>query len=163
MHCSTPTRSFTPIEVLTEGGPDRERELPDEAFRGAYDGWAVAREHAYAEWMDGTDPAKLAPVPPASFKDASRIIMEHGGHLGDRQFATLRRLNSVPSAKARKAMRAAVRDAENPDAQIEGILRVLDEFGIQEAEKVEPLPMIDIEDIRLVAWMAVRGTKVSPD
>ena len=35
---------------------------------------------------------------------------------------------------------------------------VLDEFGIQPAAKVEPLPVIELDDIRLIAWMAVSGS-----
>ncbi|MGV3713505.1 SNF2-related protein [Pseudolysinimonas sp.] len=141
------------------GSPDRERSLPDEAFRAAYDAWAIARDHAHDEWMTGTDPNAMAAAVPAAFRDASRIVMEHGGSLGEAQFEVVKRLNAVPSAKARRAMRGAVRDGTTPADQIAAIVGVLDEFGIQPAAKVEPLPSIDIDEIRLIAWMAVHGTK----
>jgi len=87
------------------------------------------------------------------------LLEDRGTTLGERQVDVIKRLNSVPSAKARKAMRAALRDGSTPAEKIAGIVRVLEEFGIQPAEKVEPLPAIDIEEVRLVSWMAVRGTK----
>jgi len=143
------------------GSADRERILSDEAFRAAYDAWAIAREHAHEEWQQGTDPNAMAGAIPTVFREAMQVVMTHGGHLGDRQLDVVRRLQTVPSAKARKAMRGALRASAMPAEQIIGILRVLDEFGIQPAAKVEPLPTIDLNDIRLVAWTAVRGTKDS--
>ena len=142
------------------GSAARERILSDEAYRAAYDAWAIAREDAFGEWMRGTDPNALVGAVPRAFKDALRVVMEHGGQfLGERLIEVAKRLQTVPSAKARKAMRGALRDASTSAEQVQGIVRVLDEFGIQPAEKVEPLPPIGIDEIKLVAWMAVQGTR----
>jgi hypothetical protein len=119
----------------------------------------MAREHAHAEWMASTDPNALTAALPLSFKDAMSIAIEHGGLLGDGQAALVRRLKSVPSTKAARAMRQALRTAEAGPEVLTAITEVLDRFGIQQAEKVEPLPPIEADDIRLVAWMAVTGTK----
>jgi hypothetical protein len=139
------------------GKPDRARSLPDEAFRAAYDAWALAQEDAHREWMRSTDPNALAAEIPASFRNAREVILNHGGHLGPTQIETIKRLNTVPTTKTRKAMRAALRTPGKPEAVIAAILKVLDGFGIQPAEKVEPLPPIVLEDVRLIAWMAVEG------
>lgn len=139
--------------------PGRPRSLPDEAFRAAYEAWALAQEDAHDEWMRSTDPNALAAEIPASFRDARQVILNKGGYLGAAQLQTIKRLNTVPTAKARKAMRAALRTSEEPAAVVDAIIHVLDGFGIQPAEKVEPLPAIALEDIRLIAWMAVEGTK----
>jgi hypothetical protein len=141
------------------GSSDRERSLPDEAFRAAYDAWAMAQEDAHAEWMRSTDPNALAGEIPASFREARELVKNDGGYLGAAQLETIRRLNSVPSSKARRAMRGALRTAGPPREQITAVIGVLDAFGIQPAEKVEPLPAIRLEDVRLIAWMAVEGTK----
>ena len=58
-----------------------------------------------------------------------------------------------------QAMRAALRTPGKPEAVVDAIVQVLDGFGIQPAEKVEPLPPIALDDVRLIAWMAVEGTK----
>lgn len=144
------------------GSPDRVRHLTDEAFRAAYEAWALARDHAYDEWMRSTDPNALAGALPLAFREATQVAIQHGGILGGaEQTRLVRRLKSVPSTKAARAMRQALRSEGTPKEQLDAIVAVLDEFGIQEAAKVEPLPVIERDDIRLVAWMAVRGTKLS--
>lgn len=151
----------TLISLVTAdpGKPDRPRSLPDEAFRAAYEAWALAQEDAHDEWMRSTDPNALAAEIPASFRDAREVILNNGGHLGAAQLQTIKRLNTVPTAKARKAMRAALRTRGKSEAVVDAIIQVLDGFGIQPAEKVEPLPPIALDDVRLIAWMAVEGTK----
>ncbi|KQX08190.1 MULTISPECIES: SNF2-related protein [unclassified Leifsonia] len=141
------------------GKPDRSRSLPDEAFRAAYEAWALAQEDAHTEWMRSTDPNALAAEIPASFRDAREVVMNRGGHLGPAQLETIKRLNTVPTTKARKAMRAALRTPAVPEVVVDAIVKVLDRFGIQPAEKVEPLPPIAVDDVHLIAWMAVEGTK----
>ena len=88
------------------------------------------------------------------------FVQEHEALLdGVDTRVVVRRLNSVPTLKAAKAMRRALRDAASNEECIKQIIDVLDQFGIQEAEKVEPLPEIELGEIRLVAWMAVQGCK----
>jgi hypothetical protein len=151
----------TLISLVTAdpGRPDRPRSLPDEAFRAAYEAWALAQQDAHDEWMRSTDPNALAAEIPASFRDAREVILNNGGHLGAAQLQTIKRLNTVPTAKARKAMRAALRTPGKPEAVVDAIVQVLDGFGIQPAEKVEPLPPIALDDVGLIAWIAVEGTK----
>ncbi|HCJ47952.1 MAG TPA: helicase [Microbacterium sp.] len=151
----------TLISLVTAdpGKPDGLRSLPDKAFSAAYEAWALAQEDAHDEWMRSTDPNSLAAEIPASFRDAREVILNKGGHLGSAQLQTIKRLNTVPTTKARKAMRAALRTPGNPEAVVAAIIQVLDGFGIQPAEKVEPLPPIARDDVRLIAWMAVEGTK----
>lgn len=153
----------TLISLVTAdpGKPERSRSLSEEAFRAAYEAWAVAQKDAHDEWMRSTDPNTLAAEIPAAFRDARDIVLASGGQLGSRQIPTIRRLKTVPTAKARRAMRAALRTDGGTDAVIAAIVGVLDDFGIQEAENVEPLPPIALEDVRLVAWMAVEGAKGS--
>ncbi|MDZ4046523.1 MAG: helicase-related protein [Rhodoglobus sp.] len=151
--------SLISLVTADPGKADRPRSLPDGAFRGAYDAWALAQAHAHDEWMRSTDPNALAAEIPASFRDAREIVKNDGGQLGAAQLETIKRLNTVPTAKARKAMRAALRTAGKPAAVVAAIVQVLDDFGIQPAEKVEPLPAIPLGDVRLVAWMAVEGTR----
>ena len=134
------------------------RELSDEAFRGAYDAWALARDDAHAEWMRGTDPNALSPTLPKAFRDAADFVIANGATLGgERQREVIRRLKAVPSVKAARAMRQVLSGNAEGDALIAAIVSVLDEFGIQPAAKVVPLPVIDKDDVRLVAWMAVAG------
>ena len=151
----------TLISLVTAdpGKSDRSRSLPDEAFHAAYEAWALAQEDAHDEWTRSTDPNALAAEIPASFRDAREVILNRGGHLGAGQLQTIKRINTVPSTKARRAMRVALQTPGKPEAVVEAIIQVLDRFGIQPAEKVEPLPPIAMDDVRLIAWMAVSGGK----
>lgn len=142
------------------GGAERPRSLPEAAFRAAYEAWAVARDDAHDEWMRSTDPNALTAALPLSFREAAQLAIEHGGALGGAEQGDLvRRLKSVPSTKAARAMRQALRIKGATAERIAAIIAVLDEYGIQPAEKVQPLPVIELEEIRLIAWMAVHGTK----
>jgi hypothetical protein len=144
------------------GRPDRERELSAQAFRSAYDAWDVARAHAHEEWMRSTDPNAMTAALPRAFRDAADIVFAHGAYLGGlKQGELLRRLKSVPSTKAKNAVRHALLEEGSPVEQVERIIAVLDRFGIQPAAKVEPLPVIGLDDVRLIAWMAVTGAKGS--
>lgn len=149
--------SLMSLVTADPGKADRPRALPNDAYRAAYEAWALAQEDAHADWMRSTDPNALAAEIPAAFLDARGFIMNNGGHLGSAQIETIKRLNTVPSAKARKAMRAVLRESTNAETKVAAIVRVLDDFGIQPREKVEPLPTIALSDVRLIAWMAIEG------
>lgn len=154
--------SLASLVAADPGGPGRARDLPAEAFRAAYEAWALARDDAHDEWMRSTDPNALAGALPLAFREAAQFVMQQAALLSSPQLKRLvRRLKSVPTTKAARAMRRALRTDETPRERLDAIIAVLDEFGIQEAAKVQPLPEIDLGDIRLVAWMAVRGTKAS--
>lgn len=142
--------------------PNRERTLSEHAFSGAYNAWAAARESAFAEWSEGADPTKLAPALPASFRDAADLVRTQGGTMGaDVQVNAMKRLRAVPSNKAARAMRQALRTEGDTAMRMAEILRVLDDFGIQPAEKIQPLPVIELDDVRLVCWMAVTAEQAS--
>ena len=136
--------------------PDRARKLDENTYNAAYTAWAIARDDAFAEWQKSTDPNYLKGKVPKAFIDASKFVQDNQKLLRVDVHSVIRKLNSVPTHKANKAMRRALRDAIDDQSRIESIVRVLDKFGIQEAKKVEPLPVIEIGDIRLVAWMAVQ-------
>ncbi|MFC0681767.1 SNF2-related protein [Lysobacter korlensis] len=142
------------------GSADRDRVLSNGAFRAAYEAWAIARDAAHGDWTKNTDPNALTAALPLSFREATRLAMDHGAALGaEGQGDLVRRLRSVPSTKAARAMRQALRVDGSPAKRLQAIIDVLNEYGIQPAEKVQPLPPIEPEDVRLIAWMAVAGTK----
>lgn len=153
--------SLVSLVSADPGKADRPRSLPDEAFRAAYDAWAIAQDDAHRDWMRSTDPNSLAAEIPASFREAREVILNTGGNLGAAQLQTIKRLNTVPTAKARKAMRAALRTPGGAEAVVDAIIQVLDDFGIQPAEKVEPLPAIALDEVRPIAWMAVEGSRAA--
>lgn len=147
--------------IASDPGDSRtERVLDDETFNAAYSAWVIARQDALDEWIKSTDPNNLRPSLPKSFIDASRFLVSSThGLTPERERETIQRLNSVPTARAKNAMRQVLNaEFETESERVEAIIGVLDRFGIQPAQTVKPLRQISESEIQLVAWMAVKGT-----
>ncbi len=137
-----------------------ERWLPEDVYDRAFDAWEVARESVYSAWKDLTDPNAFQPDLPLSFRDAYSIVLGKGGYLGkDMQVALANRLRSVPSAKVARQVRGALNQGATDEQRIGLITEVLDEAGITAPPPREPLPDIEPHEVRLVTWMAVKGTR----
>jgi hypothetical protein len=133
------------------------RWLPDDVYDKAFDAWEVARSSVYATWTELTDPNALQPDIPLSFRDAYAMIVRSGGYLGDARIDILRRLSSVPSAKVSRAVRGALNAGRTDEERISLVTEILDDAGIVPPPPREPLPAIEEHEVRLVAWVAVRG------
>ncbi len=138
------------------GGPRTPRWMDDTVYDRAYDAWAVAQESIHERWQELTDPNNLQPESPKSFRDAFDLVRSEGGFLDD-QRGTLARLRAVPSAKVAKSVRRALNEGRTAREQIELVLAEIDAAGIQAPPPVRPLPVVAVGEVRLVAWMAVKG------
>jgi hypothetical protein len=65
----------------------------------------------------------------------------------------------VPSVKVSRQIRGALNQGRTDEERINLIVEVLDEAGITAPPAREPLPDIEEHEVRLVAWMAVQGTR----
>ncbi len=141
---------------------DTERWLPNEVYNRAFDAWTVARDSVWSAWEKLTDPLNLQPDVPKAFRDAAQLVLDMGGFLGAAAQNDLRlRLGAVPSAKVSRAVRAALNEGNTAEQRITLVKEVLDEAGIQVPPPPEPLPYVNLGEVRLVAWMAVRGTRTA--
>ena len=137
-----------------------ERWLPEEVYDKAFDAWEVARDSAYTTWKELTDPNAFQPDLPLSFRDAYALAIRKGSYLGkDAQIALANRLRSVPSAKVSRQVRRALNQGRTDEERIGLVTEVLDEAGITAPPPREPLPDIEEHEVRLVTWMAIRGTR----
>ncbi|EPR77226.1 helicase, SNF2 family [Leifsonia rubra CMS 76R] len=140
--------------------PNTQRWMSDEVYERAFDSWTVARDDAFARWTFLTDVANLTPDSPKSFRDARDLVYRSGDFLSqDQQLDLLLKLQSVPSAKVARAVRAALKEGSTPREQIELVADQIEAAGIQAPPKVEPLDPVTEREVRLVVWMAVRGTR----
>lgn len=141
------------------GSPQTTRKLESNVYEAAYTAWEIARDDALAEWTLSTDPKNLKPKLPTSFIEASKFISTaNHGLMNEKQTETVQRLNSVPTHRAKTAMRKAINAESQSDAEKAlAIIEVLDQYGIQPAQPAKPLKQIGKESIRLIAWMAVEG------
>lgn len=137
-----------------------DRWLPDEVYDRAFDAWEVARDSVYAVWKELTDPNAFQPDLPLSFRDAYSLVLQRGRYLGrDAQVELANRLRSVPSAKVSRQVRGALNHGQTDEERIALVTDVLDEAGITTPPPREPLPDIEAHEVRLVTWMAVKGTR----
>lgn len=145
------------LTAADPGGASTERWLTDEVYDRAFDAWGIARDQVFSTWDGMTDAAKLAPELPKVSTDARTLVQRKGQFLADRR-ALADRLRSVPSAKVRTALRAALRVEGTDEDRIRAIVEVIDAAGLQAPPPIVPLPRVAQDQVRLVCWMAVRGT-----
>lgn len=137
-----------------------ERWLPPEVYDKAFDAWEVARNDCYRAWKELTDPNAFQPDLPLSFRDASALVIHRGGYLGrEVQIELASRLRTVPSSKVSRQVRGALNNGRTDEERIKLVAEVLDEAGITPPPVREPLPDIEAHEVRLVAWLAVQGTR----
>ena len=152
------------LRVADPQNATAERWLPDEVYDKAFDAWEVARDSVYSAWKELTDPNAFQPDLPLSFRDAYSLVLRRGGYLGkDAQIALANRLRSVPSAKVSRQVRGALNQGRTDEERITLVTEVLDEAGITAPPPREPLPDIEKHEVRLVTWMAVKGTRGLPE
>jgi len=136
------------------------RWLPDAVYDSAFDAWEAARNNVYTSWKELTDPNAFQPDLPLAFRDAYSLVFRSGGYLGrDAQIALANRLRSVPSARVSRQVRGALNEGRTDEERIGFVTEVLDEAGITSPPTREPLPDVELHEVRLVSWMAVRGTR----
>jgi hypothetical protein len=148
------------LRVADPENTTAERWLPDDVYEKAFDAWTVARDSAYTAWKELTDPNAFQPDLPLSFRDSYSLVLRKGGYLGrESQISLANRLRSVPSAKVSRQVRGALNEGRTDEERIALVAEVLDEAGITAPPPREPLPDIEEHEVRLVTWMAVRGTR----
>ncbi|UPW09355.1 SNF2-related protein [Gordonia terrae] len=148
------------LRVADPQNASAERWLPDEVYDHAFDAWEAARDSVYNAWQELTDPNAFQPDLPLSFRDAYALVFRKGGYLGrDSQIALANRLRSVPSAKVSRQVRGALNQGRTDEERIKLIAEVLDEAGISAPPPREPLPDVEKHEVRLVTWLAVKGTR----
>lgn len=137
-----------------------ERVLSDAAYDKAFDAWAIVRQEVFEEWKQLSDPTSLLPDVPKSMRDAIELANEHIEALPiDDMRDLLSRLNTSPHARVsrevRKLLNAGVAGGEA--TTLAAIHEALKEAGVQPPPAPPQYDPIDLEDIRLVTWMAVVG------
>ena len=136
-----------------------ERLVSEKAFDKAFDAWQIARDNALSSYLMLTDPATVEPKPPKSFREAKKLVMSSGAHLtGKKVDETCLRLQSVPLKKVELMVGKVLNSDSSDQLKIDQIIKILEENGVQANPKPKPLPPIGKEQVRLVAWMAVKGT-----
>lgn len=158
-HPRISTDTLISLRVADPGNERTPRWLDTLVYDRAFDAWEAARSDAHITWSQLTEPNALQPDMPLSFRDARQLVFSAGGYLGrEKQIDLANRLGSVPSAKVARQMRRALNEGRTDEERLGLVAEVLETAGITAPPPREPLPDVELHEVRLVAWMAVCGT-----
>lgn len=158
------TDTLTCLIAADPGSEAMPRVMDDTMYSQAFTAWEAAQNSVFEAWQLLTDVNALQPDTPKSFRDAANLVIANGSFLGrEKQRVLLARLSSVPPTKVSRAIRTALNQGASDQEKIELVLHELDAAGIQQPPKHDPLPKVSKEEVRLIAWMAVKGGKKNPD
>ena len=137
--------------------PDTARLLPEDARKGAYAAWEAARQDVYESWQHATDPANLQPRVPKAMREAAELLRENPPP--EIALAELDRICDAIEApygkRIESLIRAAVRSHESPVDRSRAVIATVRELGLEPTPAPKPLPVIELDDVHLVCWLAV--------
>lgn len=149
---------LTSLEQADPRTPDvPSAEPPEELREHLYLAWEAAQEDVHAKWMDRTDPATYEPPVPAIMRRASELVRRHGSILGDRQDRLVDRLNQATNPRAEREIRALLNEHDGGDrkAAVVALEEKAGQLRLKVPEPPQPLPPVNVEDVRLVTWLAI--------
>jgi hypothetical protein len=143
---------------LIECSDDAELIIDDSATDNVFDSWEIVKFDIWKNWMHETDPVNLQPkVRPLNLKVANHLRKHIPEDVDkDKFYKSLDILESPWSRRDESLLRQWF------DSPLEGSVKskylvdnILDS-GLEPAQAVEPLPPIQLDDIELLVWMAVK-------
>jgi len=161
--------TLTCLTAADPGDGELHQVLPEAALGGVFDAWEVARKDVHREWTKLADPSSTQPSVPKALRDAYQHVSDHGGFLprGSEgqpsvQESLLAQLNARWGRDVVAAVREIMRNEKlNNRGKVEALLALAREMGLRTPPKVEPLPSVKLDDIRVITWMAVQPANSS--
>ena len=136
--------------------PGVEPVLPEDVHAGVLDVWPIVQQHVYDDWMRQTDPATVQPGLPKVMRDAAELVRKHGFLLGNAQDVLVKRLSQQVEVRVQREIRAVLRDHDgDPERAVQELAALADLLRLQPAQPVVALPEIELDDVRVLVWMAV--------
>ncbi len=158
----------SPLTSLTYADPgDRSTyaELSEPAYSGVFDAWPEARRAIWRSWMRLTDPANLQPDVKGVLRRAADLVRD-----GQSPLTNEERTRVAVALSQRWPIRISREVGRILDDTVVPVSeRILTLRALVEAEGLEappppvPLPPIEEDEVRLVAWIAVipaRGARI---
>jgi hypothetical protein len=118
--------------------------------------WELARADIYNEWALATDPVNLQPkVRPALFAAADQLRKYPPPNvLQDDLNRFIESIEAPWGIRIEKQIRDAHDSGTGSDASA-AIAETVKRLGLEPFKAPDPLPPIDLEDVRLVCWIEV--------
>jgi hypothetical protein len=146
---------------LIECTPETARHLPQAVEDAVFDLWEDARQNIYEAWMTETDPANLQPkVRPLNHRVAEFIRANRSADLDARESNESLDILEAPWPRREEAL---LRDEFNRDyasnaEKVRSLVEFIRGTGLEPFAQPPLLPPIEMDDIRLVCWMAIEPT-----
>ncbi len=138
-------------------GFDTPRQLDDASVAGAFEAWTVAQADIVKKWNYLADKANLEPTVPPRLRRAAELLEQHPPPGLDHKDLE-RALDTIRAPYPERTIRtiqSAMSSADDPAEQVQNILGVIKNLGLQPYEAPQPLPEIATQDVHLVVWLAL--------
>jgi hypothetical protein len=149
---------------LIECEPNTVRVLPAAALDDAYTAWQLARESIRQRWEHFTDPRNLQPKVRKLNREIEAFLLENPP--SDVEQARLDRASEIllspwPRREENKLREAWVADYPSRHGKSLALMLAVEATGIEPFEQPERYPHIELDEVRLVCWLAIKGDSLS--
>ena len=145
---------------IIECSEDTERVLPESSIDQAYRAWELARENIWHRWDFYTDPANLQPKVRKLNREVETFLMDNPS--SDVEQGELDRVSEIllsPWPRREENKLREVWQEEHASNQIKAaaLFEAVLATGIDAFEQPERYPKIDLDEVRLICWLAVEA------
>ena len=150
----------SPLTCLTYADPGDQStypELTDEAYAGVFDAWPEARRAIWRSWMRLTDPANLQPDIKGVLRRAADLVRDASSSLTpvERDRVAVALAQRWPLRISREVGQIIDDELVPVADRVAKLQQLVQREGLEAPPPPVPLPPIDEDEVRLVAWMAV--------
>ena len=145
---------------LIECEKNTERILPEASKEAAYGAWELARENIWKAWDFYTDPSNLQPKVRKLNREVDTFLLDKppSGVDQARIDHVSETLMSPWPMREENKLRIAWKE-EYPTNQDKALalIKAVEDTGIEPFEQPERYPKIDLDEIRLICWLAIKA------
>ena len=150
---------------LIECVEETERSLSEEAIERAYRAWELARENIWNSWDHFTDPSNLQPKVRKLNREVDDFLM--GGAFADIDTTQLDKVSETlmspwPMREENKLREVWKEEYPSNQAKADALIQAVEATGIEPFEQPEKYPKINLDEVRLVCWLAIQAQKDVP-
>ena len=144
---------------LIECTEETPAELSTEMAEAAFGAWERARRNIFEAWTFETDPANLQPRVRRFNREVADFLRDHPP-VAIEQVRFERCLDAIESPWSRREENQLreiwKREFRIPGERSKAIVEEVERIGVEPYQPPDPLPPIELSDIHLICWMAIR-------
>lgn len=143
---------------LIECEEDTDRYLPDSVREAAYRAWELAQENIWRNWDYFTDPKNLQPKVRKLNREVDAFLLDNPPTDVDR--AKIDQVSETlmspwPMREENKLRVVWKEEYPTYKAKALALIEAVEETGIEPFEQPERYPKIDLDEVRLICWLAI--------